>query len=35
MDQEQAANYNNLLLDNLNTSIPIDITINYSETFMQ
>ena len=31
MEQKQAANYDNLLLDNLNTSIPIDINhfINY------
>ena len=26
MEQKQAANYDNLLLDNLNKSIPIDIT---------
>ena len=26
-EQKQAANYDNLLLDNINTSIPIDITL--------
>ena len=28
MEQKQAANYDNLLLDNLSTSIPIDITLS-------
>ena len=28
MEQKQATNYDNLLLDNINTSIPIDITLS-------
>ena len=28
MEQKQAANYDNLLLDHLSTSIPIDITLS-------
>ena len=28
MEQKQTTNYDNLLLDNINTSIPIDITLS-------
>ena len=35
MEQKEAANYDNLLLDNLNTSIPIDITLSTSPKMLR